>query len=666
LLGRMDSVLTGFSHPAARREFYWDLAGAVETIKSLQSNLQSPRKKELIDYYLSLYSEVVRPHLSHLRKSVIHNDANDNNILTGLVEDKATGLSFRRTTGLIDFGDAVFSHTINNLAVAVAYAMLDVDDPLHDAGFLVAGYHQRMPLDDSEFAVLFVLACVRLCLSVSICAYQQKLEPENEYLKVSEQPGWALLERACRIGPHFAGCYLRNACDYPPCLESDGAVGWLKPYSRRRDDKSHDRILSERESLIGSSLSVAYREPLKIVRGYLQYLCDDKGLRYLDAVNNVPHVGHCHPKVVAAGQKQMALLNTNTRYLHAYLTEYAARLTATLPGDLSVCYFVCSGSEANELAIRLAQAHTGGSEFVVIDGAYHGNTGLLVNLSPYKFDGPGGSGAPGFVHKVPTPDCFRGEYRGHGIDLARKYADHIKDEVAEIVSGGKKTAAMLAESVMGCAGQIVFPDGYLKEAYEQVRAAGGVCIADEVQIGFGRIGSHFWAFETQDVIPDIVTLGKPIGNGHPLGAVVTTPEIAASFDNGMEYFNTFGGNPVSCAIGMAVLDVIEQERLQENAQKVGSYLKERLAELMDRFEVVGDVRGLGLFIGVELVVDRETLKPATSLAALVIEKMKDAGVLLSSDGPDENVIKIKPPILFNYDNADRLVDSLAKTLDGAC
>jgi len=411
-------------------------------------------------------------------------------------------------------------------------------------------------------------------------------------------------------------------------------------------------------------LSLAYRTPLKIVRGERQFLFDDSGRAYLDCVNNVCHVGHCHPRVVEAAGRQMAALNTNTRYLHDHIVEYAQRLAGTMPDPLEVCFFVCSGSEANELALRLARTATGRSDVVVLDGAYHGNTGGMVDLSPYKFDHEGGAGKPEHVRVAPVPDTYRGPYRADDPDAARKYAASVAGEIRGAVLGGRSIAAFYAESIPGCAGQIVLPDGYLEAAYGHVREAGAVCVADEVQVGFGRVGTHWWAYQTQGVVPDIVTLGKPIGNGHPMGAVVTTREIADAFDNGMEYFNTFGGNPVSCAIGLAVLDVIEAEGLRAHALEVGSRFREALTELGDRHELVGDVRGLGLFIGVELVRDRDSLEPATEEAADVVNQMKERGVLLSTDGPFENVIKIKPPLVFSLEDAGRVVGELDAVLAG--
>ena len=358
----------------------------------------------------------------------------------------------------------------------------------------------------------------------------------------------------------------------------------------------------------------------------------------------------------------MAVLNTNTRYLHEGILLYAERLCATLPEPLRVCYFVNSGSEANDLALRMARAHTGAKDVVVLDGGYHGHTTALIEVSPYKFDGAGGVGAPPHVHKVVMPDGYRGPYRRDDPECGAKYADHVRKTIARTHRGRHKVAAFLSETLLSCGGQIELPAGYLEQAYDAARDAGAVCIADEVQVGFGRVGTHFWGFETQGVVPDIVTLGKPIGNGHPLGAIVTTRAIAESFNTGMEYFNTYGGNPVSCAVGLAVLDVIEREGLQQHALAVGTKLKAALRTLMDSHAIVGDVRGRGLFLGLELVRDRGDRSPATEEADYVIERAKDHGVLLSTDGPDRNVIKIKPPLVFSEEDADRLVSVLDTVL----
>ena len=388
-----------------------------------------------------------------------------------------------------------------------------------------------------------------------------------------------------------------------------------------------ESLLERRRRILGRNLSVAYETPLHIVRGAMQYLYDDAGRQYLDAYNNVAHVGHCHPKVVAAGQRQMEVLNTNTRYLSELILEYAEKLTATLPESLSVCFFVNSGSEANELAIRLARAHTKARDMIVLEHAYHGNTTTLIDISPYKH-----ATAPSWVHTARLAD-----------------AEHVTEIIQNLPA---PLCGFIAESMPSVAGQIVLPDGYLNKVYDAVRGAGGFCIADEVQTGFGRTGTHFYAFERYGVVPDIVVLGKPIGNGHPIGAVVTTRAIAESFDNGMEFFSTFGGNNVSCAIGLKVLEVVQEENLQAHALRVGNNLLAGLHELNPRHEVIREIRGSGFFLGVELVED----------AHRVVNQMRERGILMGTEGPLHNVIKIRPPMPFSEADADRLVSTLDEVL----
>ncbi|MDX2034445.1 MAG: aminotransferase class III-fold pyridoxal phosphate-dependent enzyme [Blastocatellia bacterium] len=419
--------------------------------------------------------------------------------------------------------------------------------------------------------------------------------------------------------------------------------------------------LASRRKHLGHNLSISYREPLKIVRGWKQYLYDDAGRAYLDVYNNVPLVGHSHPRVVRAVQQQMALLNTNTRYLHDNLTRYAERLTARMPAPLRVCYFLNSASEANELALRLARTHTGNHDIIVLDAAYHGHTNALIDISPYKFNGPGGGGRRPWVHVAPVADDYRGPYKRDDPEAGRKYADHVAEIIREIGEGG--FAAFIAETLPSVGGQIVFPPGYLAEVYRHVRQAGGLCIADEVQVGFGRLGAHFWGFESQAVVPDIVVLGKPIGNAHPLAAVVTTPDIAASFHNGMEFFSTFGGNPVSCAAGLAVLDVMDEERLQQNALAVGNLLLREFRELMKTHLVIGDVRGSGLFLGLELVRNRETREPGEAEASYMVNRLRERGILAGTDGPHHNVIKLRPPLVFTESDALFLTGTMRRILE---
>jgi len=423
-------------------------------------------------------------------------------------------------------------------------------------------------------------------------------------------------------------------------------------------EQSREPLLARRTASLSAVLSLAYAEPLEIVRGEGAHLFDAEGAAYLDLVNNVCHVGHCHPRVVAAIAGQAAQLNTNTRYLHPLIGEYARRLTGLLPDPLSVVFFVNSGSEANDLALRLARAHTGGNDLLVLDWAYHGNLGGLIEASPYKFDRPGGRGAPPHVHVCELADPYRGRFGGDGP----AYAQDVAARIAELAAAGHAPAALIAESLPGCAGQVELAPGYLDAAYAHVRAAGGLCIADEVQTGFGRMGSHFWGFETQGVVPDVVTLGKPIGNGHPLGAVVTTPWVARSFVTGMEYFNTYGGNPVSCAAGLAVLDVIRDERLVAHAERLGGRLRAGLEQLAGTHPLIGDVRGRGLYLGVDLVRDRAGREPATAEAAAVKEAMVGRRILISTDGPFDNVLKIKPPLALDEADCDNALAALDAAL----
>ena len=878
-LGHMDRALTKFSHPAMNRNLPWNMKQADETIKSRLDDIKNSKQRKLVERFLQEFEQKVVPVLPDLRTSVIHHDANDYNVLVEGGLDK-------KIVGVIDFGDAVHTYTVAEIAIAAAYTMLDKKDPISVAAQIIKGYHEAFPLTEPELEILYYLICVRLCTSVAISANRSKVAADNEYLTVSEKPAWNLLEYLSAVNPQFAHTTFRNACRLSPCPKSAKVVKWLKDHKRnigpvckydlktesilvfdlsvgsldihnpkqienvndftkllfsqmeaekakvgigrynearllyageqfksedgdsneqrtihlgidlfmeagepilaplpgtihsfannkmpldygptlilqhqigqtsesfftlyghlsldsldglyegmsikkgeqiaklgtteinggwpphlhfqiisdmldkkgdfpgvaapgQRDvwlsicsdpnlilgipednfppaGLSKDEILQTRKANFSKTLSLSYQKPLKIGRGWMQYLYDDEGRRYLDAVNNVPHVGHSHPRVVKAAREQMAVLNTNTRYLHDNLVRYWQRLCEKLPGPLNVCFFVNSGSEANDLALRLAKAHTKAAEIIVIDGAYHGNLNSLIEISPYKFDGRGGSGAPQYVHKVIMPDVYRGPFKADDSRAGEKYAQYVLEEIEKIQKENQNVAAFICESLLGCGGQIVLPENYLKNAYRQVRDAGGICIADEVQVGFGRVGSHFWGFETQEVVPDIVTLGKPIGNGHPLAAVVTTPEIAASFETGMEYFNTFGGNPVSCAVGLAVLEVIEEEKLQDNAHKVGTYLKKSLEKLKEKNALIGDVRGLGLFLGIELVRDHNNLEPAAKEASYLIERMKDCGILLSTDGPLHNVIKIKPPICFNEQDADLLVRRLDSVLD---
>uniref|UniRef100_A0AAR2IWV4 5-phosphohydroxy-L-lysine phospho-lyase n=1 Tax=Pygocentrus nattereri TaxID=42514 RepID=A0AAR2IWV4_PYGNA len=429
-----------------------------------------------------------------------------------------------------------------------------------------------------------------------------------------------------------------------------------------------ERTLKMRERLIGQSCRLFFpQDPVKIVRARGQYLYDENGTQYLDCISNVHHVGHCHPLVTQAASAQMELLNANARFLHDNIVHYAERLAATLPKKLCIFYFVNSGSEANDLALRLARQYTRNEDVIVLDHAYHGHLTSLIDISPYKFRKLEGQKEwRCFVFmQAPLPDTYRGLYRRDHPNPGQAYADTVKDLIDEAQRKGRKISSFFVESLPSVGGQVILPSGYFPKVAEYVRAAGGVFVADEVQTGFGRVGSHFWAFQLQgeDFCPDIVTMGKPMGNGHPLSCVVTTEEIAGAFTaNGVEYFNTFGGNPVSCAIGLAVLDVMEKEDLRGNAVRVGNHLKELLKQLQAKHPIIGDVRGVGLFVGLELVKDRVTLTPATEEAALLVGRLKMKHICLSTDGPWNSVIKFKPPMCFSLEDAERVSAEISHVL----
>ena len=423
-----------------------------------------------------------------------------------------------------------------------------------------------------------------------------------------------------------------------------------------------DSLIEARKHRFGANLKLSYRKPLQILRGWRHYLYDQHGRTHLDAYNNVPHVGHAHPRIAAVIEHQGRLLNTNTRYIHPLQMRFADAVRAKLPAHLTHCYFVTSGSEANELALRLARAHTGRRGMIVQDHAYHGHTTGTIDISPYKFNGPGGDGAPDWVEISELADPYRGRFGYDDPKAGEKYAADVDRAIGALVERGQELAGFIAESFPSVGGQIEPPAGYLSSVYERVRAAGGLCIADEVQTGLGRLGDAYWGFETQQASPDMVILGKPVGNGHPLGVVVTTEEVAASFANGMEFFSTFGGTTLACAIGAEVLAIVDDEGLQANAAAMGERLLAGLRNLQDRFDLIGDVRGRGLFIGVELVTDRDSKVPATALAGYVSNRLRDHRILIGTDGPDDNVLKIRPPLTIGAADCDLLLAVLGDIL----
>jgi 4-aminobutyrate aminotransferase-like enzyme/Ser/Thr protein kinase RdoA (MazF antagonist) len=862
--GRITAALKDFEHKEGFRRLDWDIAQGEWTVRHLE--LFPFTQSKTIRYFLERF-ESHRQSYALLRKSMVHNDANDNNILV------SENLADPSVVTTIDFGDTIYTQIINDLAVACAYAAMNLNDPLQGILPVIRGYHESFPLQERELKYLYDCIAMRLIISVTKSALNRLEEPDNKYLQISDGQAWDLLEKWRTVSPELAYYSFRASCGYRshPNYESflswaqnltftlkelfptgpgddavdiDLSVGstwlglkedfadfgffdfkigefqkadpkkviaggyleargvyatdsydklgnsgkesrtihlgvdfWLpagtpvhalldgevvtavndagdkeygglvilkhqlenfafftlyghltvasatqwKPgdrilrgeqiavlgdypengnwpphlhfqvmlsmldyeidfpgvgYFNQLDvfkelcpDPNHlfnlqalgprkpvneQELLGFRKEHLGRGMSLSYKHPLHIVRGSGAYLIDSTGKKFLDTVNNVAHVGHEHVKVVRAGQAQMAVLNTNTRYLHRNINELAAELLRTLPKELSVVHFVNSGSEANELALRMIKTATGQKDVLASEVGYHGNTNACISVSSYKFDGKGGEGSPEHTHIFPLPDSFRGKYRGP--DTGEMYISEVQRQITKVRKLGRNIAGLILESIISCGGQVELPDGFMKGAFEAVRQAGGDCISDEVQVGCGRMGKTFWGFELHGVIPDIITLGKPLGNGHPIAAVVCTEEIARKFANGMEFFNTFGGNPVSCAIATQVLRTVREEKLQENALSTGEFIKKELNLLGKRFPILGDIRGQGLFLGVELV--DENLDPLPEQATYLVDRMKEFGILMSTDGPDHNVLKIKPPMIFTQDQGRELIATL--------
>ncbi len=632
-LGEMNSRMLGFRHLATEaREFEWDLKN-LELNRKYIRLIENPSHRKIVEYFFLQYSELVTPNLEQLRKCVIHGDANDWNVLTseGLV------------SGIIDFADIVYSPLINDLAIAVTYAIFDKADVIEPALSIISGYHSVLPLRELEVKLLYYLIAARASITVCHAAKSKADGLTEDYIYISANPAVELLEKWIRINPSFFENEVSRALGFEPKL-NNGTV---------------ESDLAKRHKTTSRALSLQFTKPIKMIGAAFQFMYDSTGKSYLDCYNNIPQVGHCHPRVVNAGQRAMAKLNTNTRYLSDVYNEYSENLLARFPDSLSKVFFVNSGSAASDLAIRLAAAHTGRAGIVVIEHGYHGNTRLGIDISHYKYNRKGGHGKNPSIVEAAVPDTYKGKFydENAGNQFGRELIDQLCSSEIEV-------AAFIAEPIVGCGGQIPLPAGYLKRVYPFIREIGGVCISDEVQTGFGRLGRYFWGFEMHGVEPDIVVLGKPMGNGHPIAAVVTSDAIAESFETGMEFFSSFGGNPVSCAIGQAVLDVLSDEDLPKNAEDVGRHLKRLLKDLVEKYEVCGDARGEGLFLGLELVIDKGSKKPNTELASFLQNELKERGILVGTDGPFENVLKIKPPICFSVENAEELVSNIKQILEG--
>jgi len=625
---RLGRALRGFFHPAADYEILWDLT-RVPGLRPLLSHVADAARRAQVERILDRFETRVEAVLPTLRAQVIHGDMSLDNVL---LDDDL------RVSGIVDFGDMTHAPLVCDLAVSVADVLHGRDDAVDAAEAMIGGYVSVTPLEDEEAALLADLVAARLATEVTVAAWHGGLYPDNAAYLTSSEPGArAFLDAIEATGFDAVARRFRDACRGLPYRHS--GTGALLERRRRALPRS----------------PLFYSHPVHLVRGEGVWLFDPDDRRYLDCYNNVPVVGHGHPRVVRAVAEQQRLLATHSRYLHEAIVELAERLKATLPPALDAVLVVNSGSEANDLAWRIARAATGRSGAVVSAYAYHGLTEATHALSPEEW---AKGEQPAHVATVPAPDGYRGPYRREEDGWAERYATRIDDAAQAL--GGHGFAAIYIDPAFTADGILLPPPAYLAEAARRARALGGVLVADEVQAGHGRYGTGLWSFQPSGIEPDMVVMGKPMGNGFPVAALVVRSQLLAAVPEEVELFSTFGGNPVACAAALAVLDVIEDEGLVANAAETGSYLRQGLKTLAGRHPVMGDVRGEGLLLGVELVGEERV--PAAGRAGRVTEAMRERGILISTTGPAGNVLKIRPPLVFQREHADLLLQTLDEVL----
>jgi len=631
-VGKLDKALSYMeSRTIEARRLHWDLQYCLMD-RSKAIHIKNKNKKKLVDYFFDQFEYFALPEFPGMRHSLIHCDLNDWNILSK--SDKVTGV--------IDFGDMSFSPVINELAIALTYVILGKKNPIETALPVIHGYQKHFPLMENEIKLLKYLIPARLAASVCNSSESKARTDDTDYILVSEKPAWELLEKWISFNPLEITDRFLDAAGFP-----------VKNHLKRKKT-----VVEKRAKYTGRSLGISYKNPVYMHGSAFQYMYDFEGNSYLDVYNNIPHVGHCHPRISKAISTQVRLLNTNTRYLYDSLTRYSEKLLGYFPEKLNKIFYVNSGSAASDLAVRMAETHTDRFHHLVLEHGYHGNTRTGINISSYKFEGKGGRGRSSIAIKLPLPNLFNSSFSS-----GREYALDAVERITTLSNKGIHPASFIAEPVSGCGGQVPLAPDYLKILNNYLSAHDILVIIDEVQTGFGRLGSHFWGFEMHGIVPDLVVLGKPMGNGHPIAAVVTTEAIAESFANGMEFFSSFGGNPVSTEAALAVLEVIEQEQLQEHAHDTGIYFKDQLINLGKTYKTIGDIRGFGLFLGIEFTAKDQT--PNTSLANHVKNSLKDRFILAGTDGPFDNVLKIKPPLCFNRSNADIFCENLESILKKA-
>jgi 4-aminobutyrate aminotransferase-like enzyme/Ser/Thr protein kinase RdoA (MazF antagonist) len=635
---RMGIALRGFFHPAAGRAIEWDQKHLPDLLPHAELVDDRDRRRQL-DRVLERFLERALPALPSLRAQVIHNDITLDNLLL----DDAGWVS-----GIIDFGDMTHTALVLDVPATLQSLVRDREDIFAVAADFLPGYAAVLPLERREAELLADLLAGRMAQTILISAWRTRQFPDNAYITGWAEPAWALLDQLERVGMDRAAERLAGYA--------------LAPVSRGRSaaPPADDELRERRQRVLGRALeSLSYARPLHLVRGSGAWMYDTDGRAFLDAYNNVPVVGHAHPRVTDAIARQAALLNTNTRYLHATIVELAERIVASMPDGLDTVMFVNSGSEANDLAWRLATIATGADAGLVTDWAYHGVTAAIVNFSPSEW--PRGE-RPDGVETFPAPDTYRGPYAAGDDGVPALARQDLDAAVARLADRGSRPAALFVDSFFTSAG-IFTPDPQVVAATLQAaRDAGALLVADEVQSGHGRAGDGLWRFPAWGVTPDVVTLGKPMGNGHPIAAVVTRGELADCMAQAKTaFFSTFGGNPVACVAALTVLDVLEDERLVVNAAAVGDWLRAALAELAGRQPAIGDVRGRGLMVGVELV-EPGSQAPAADLARLARDGLRERGVLVGTTRREQNVLKIRPPLCITRDEAALIVSTLDEVL----
>ncbi|HKY94772.1 MAG TPA: aminotransferase class III-fold pyridoxal phosphate-dependent enzyme [Kiloniellales bacterium] len=637
LVARLGRALRGFAHPATLdRALLWDNR-EVPRLRPHLGTFASAREREIAARILDKAESETLPRLAALRAQVIHGDAHRHNVLMNATGD---------LTGVIDFGDMLHGPLIQDLANAAADFLRLEDDPAETLAALTRGYARITALEEAELNLLLPMAEIRLLQTPLIMSIRAASgTPGDGYLLQLARRSLPLLER------------FHDPAERERLVSAVRFAGGAPAQERPREDVA--QLLKRRHRVMGERMYLFYDPPLHLVKGDGAWLYDGAGRRYLDCYNNVPQVGHCHPAVSGAIARQARRLNTNTRYLTDEALDYAERLIAGAGPGLDTVLFVNSGSEANDVAWRIAKTVTGHRGALVMDFAYHGITDAIDAFSPAN--DPKGRVQP-HIRTLPAPDGYRGPYKTGENDLGRRYAALAAAPIADLQEKGLGVGAFMVDSAFMTNGILAPVPDYLAGVAEQVRAAGGLFIADEVQAGFGRMGTHFWGHRHHGVTPDFITIGKPAGNGHPIGAVITRRELFARFQDEAGFFSTFGGNNVSCAAGLAVLEVIEREGLVANATNTGTRLRDGLRGLMAKHEIVGDVRGIGLAVGMELVRDRRTQEPAAAETRRLISLIRDEGVLVGSEGVLGNVVKIRPPLVLSPEQAAMAVAAVDRAL----